>query len=168
MLPQLGQQPQHLPVEEQPGLPVGIRIAQALRHHAVDLLDLDEVVAVHVALGQQLQRPLHQLPAQRLARSGDLGGVDHLIQRAVQAFQIQQGLGRMQVVLRKRRAHAFFSITACTASSIAARRPARSSASTPRMVVPAGEHTPSLIAPGCMPVSICILPVPESVWLASR
>ena len=46
--------------------------------------------------------------------------------------------------------------------------PQASSASTPRIVVPPGEHTPSLISPGCMPVSSWSRPVPTAVWLARR
>ena len=61
-----------------------------------------------------------------------------------------------------------FSMVALTASMKAWRMPLASSASTPRMVVPRGEQTPSLIAAGIMPVSSCILPVPSAVWAARR
>ncbi len=60
------------------------------------------------------------------------------------------------------------SMVALTASMNAWRIPLASRASTPRMVVPRGEQTPSLISAGIMPVSSCILPVPSAICAASR
>ena len=57
---------------------------------------------------------------------------------------------------------------ASTASMTAARRPPRSSAATPTMVVPPGEQTASFMAPGCCPVASWSLPVPATIWLTSR
>ena len=54
-----------------------------------------------------------------------------------------------------------------TASITAARSPPLSSAYTPSMVVPPGEQTASLSAPGCSPVSCTILAAPMSVCAAS-
>ena len=53
-----------------------------------------------------------------------------------------------------------FSKAASTACSAAARKPPRSSASTPAIVLPPGEQTASLSAAGCLPVfsTICAAP----------
>lgn len=58
-------------------------------------------------------------------------------------------------------------LAASMASIIAARTPASSMARMPRMVVPPGEQTLSLSAPGCRPLSSSILPAPITVWAAS-
>ena len=58
-------------------------------------------------------------------------------------------------------------LAASMASIIAARTPASSMARMPRMVVPPGEQTLSLSAPGCRPLSSSILPAPLTVWAAS-
>ena len=52
----------------------------------------------------------------------------------------------------------YFFWIASMASITAARRPPRSSAATPTMVVPPGEHTASFIAAGCWPLSTEQLP----------
>ena len=59
------------------------------------------------------------------------------------------------------------SFIAPTASMTAARMPPFSSAYMPSMVVPPGEQTASLSAPGCSPVSCTILAAPMSVCAAS-
>ena len=51
---------------------------------------------------------------------------------------------------------------ASIASITAERKPWCSSALTPLIVIPPGEQTASFIAPGWVPVSTCILPVPHS------
>ena len=58
-------------------------------------------------------------------------------------------------------------LAASMASIIAARTPASSMARMPRMVVPPGEQTLSLSAPGCRPLSSSILPAPITVRAAS-
>ena len=58
-------------------------------------------------------------------------------------------------------------VAASTASITAARKPARSSACSPAMVVPPGLATASFSAPGCCPVSSTIFAAPSTVWAAS-
>mmetsp|Transcript_15980 Transcript_15980/g.47417 ORF Transcript_15980/g.47417 Transcript_15980/m.47417 type:complete len:208 (+) Transcript_15980:140-763(+) len=57
---------------------------------------------------------------------------------------------------------------ATTAFMNAARMPARSSSCSPAMVVPPGDVTMSLRAPGCLPVSITILAAPSTVCGGER
>ena len=58
-------------------------------------------------------------------------------------------------------------VAASTASIAAPRRPARSSACSPAMVVPPGLATASFSAPGCWPVSRTIFALPSTVCAAS-
>ena len=50
----------------------------------------------------------------------------------------------------------------------ALRMPASSSATTPLMVAPPGEHTASFIAAGCWPLASCSFAVPSTIWLTMR
>ena len=59
-----------------------------------------------------------------------------------------------------------FSTAASTASMHALRRPLRSSAATPAMVLPPGLHTSSLSCPGCRPVRSAISALPSSICAA--
>ena len=59
-----------------------------------------------------------------------------------------------------------FSTAASTASMHALRKPLRSSAATPAMVLPPGLHTSSLSCPGCRPVRSTISALPSSICAA--
>ena len=54
------------------------------------------------------------------------------------------------------------------ASITAERNPCFSSAATPTMVVPPGEHTATYMAPGSAPLSTSSFPVPATICPASR
>ena len=97
----VGQNLHKLAIEEALGFQIRIIDADFAGHDAIDRFDLDAVIAVDIAVRQVPQRLLHDFAALFFRRVRKFGGVDHLIDHAMHAFQRKQILHGRDIVFHR-------------------------------------------------------------------